>query len=343
MAEIAQRDATDHASGEAASRPLRLGLIGCGRLGTGFYIPAMAAADGVELTAIAEPDLGRSLDARSAAAAAVPGAVLDIHMSAERLLESRAIDGVVIAGPASTHPEQARLAAEAGIPCLVEKPPAEDLAGALELAAAGDSVRVGFNRRFAVGPQRLAAMREGLEAGGSVDLQLHYLGMRWRPFSGRAPILEDIGIHLADLALLLLGEGRLELRCERLGGRRASFTIRAREQGRSARIDLASARPWRESVVARDTAGKELASYATGGPRPGIEARLGRGPDPLTGSLIAQMESFARLQAGASEPLLASSRDAVAAMAALDTARLSADAGGAWIDLASSGSSGVPA
>ena len=40
---------------ERSPRPLRLGLVGCGRLAEAGYVPAIAATDGVELVAVADP------------------------------------------------------------------------------------------------------------------------------------------------------------------------------------------------------------------------------------------------------------------------------------------------
>ncbi|MFN8188746.1 MAG: hypothetical protein U0R69_16895, partial [Gaiellales bacterium] len=50
--------------------PIRAGLAGCGRIAARFHLPVLAAMDGVELVAFAEPDPER----RRAAVSIAPGA-----------------------------------------------------------------------------------------------------------------------------------------------------------------------------------------------------------------------------------------------------------------------------
>lgn len=322
--------ATEDRSRSAGRRPVRLGLIGCGRLGTGFYIPAIAAARDVSLAAIAEPDLGRSLAAREVAFR-LHGDGVRVCPSARVLVETGAIDAVVISGPAGTHAEQAALAAGAGIPALVEKPPATDLEGAVALAALDPAPRIGFNRRFTPAGELVAAPPPG---SVELELQLEYLRARWRPHTARAEPLEDVGCHLIDLGRAFLGpvgSSGLRARAVRLSARGAIAELRG-DRG-SARIRCANNRPWRERATVRDAAGAKLASVSVGGLLAGFRSRIGGHPDPLAASLIAQLEAFAATVRGGEGGRLAGAGDGIAVMGAIAAIRRSAASGGSWIEL----------
>ncbi len=331
--------------------PLRLGLVGCGRLGTGFYIPALAAARGVRLVGFAEPDLARSLEAREALRGR-PGAE-DVRAcdSVTMLLDSvDRPDAVVVAGPPSTHLEHAAQAAAAGVPALVEKPPAEDAAAAADLARLQPAPRIGFNRRFSFDPALPA--RIPVETT-ELELELRFLRARWRPHVSRSDALADAGSHLIDLALWIAadhrhGRGgndlRISARAIGVGARRAQAEIRCGEL--RILISCAVDRGWRERVVARDGDGRELRRWETGSlirllRRAGLGgsgvAPVAVDPDPLTASLIAQLEAFgAALRGGECSPL-ANADDGLRTMLVLDAIRRSEADGRRWIEPGSVG------
>jgi predicted dehydrogenase len=101
-------------------------LIGCGRIAEQGYVPALARAQGVLLTAIADP-----LPERCAQAA--PG--VPSSSTAAELIDARVADALVLATPVAAHVPDVRLAAEAGLHVLIEKPPARTAQQAAELAA----------------------------------------------------------------------------------------------------------------------------------------------------------------------------------------------------------------
>ena len=98
---------------------LRIGLVGCGRLAERAYVAAADMADGIALTGVADQDLARC-------AAAAPG--VPAFGTAEDLVAAGAVDALVVATPAGAHLAVAQVADAAGLPCLVEKPPAPDQA-----------------------------------------------------------------------------------------------------------------------------------------------------------------------------------------------------------------------
>jgi myo-inositol 2-dehydrogenase / D-chiro-inositol 1-dehydrogenase len=124
--------------------PVRLGLIGAGRIGTMHARNIARRIPGAVLAAVADP---------------VPGAAdrLASELGAEATLDPAelvgSVDAVVITASATVHTELVIAAAEAGRPVFCEKPMALALADADRalgaVGAAGVPLQVGFNRRFA--------------------------------------------------------------------------------------------------------------------------------------------------------------------------------------------------
>src|SRR5687768_16265975 len=100
------------------------------------YLPAIERASGVRLAAVADRVPSRCAEL-------APG--VPAYPSASELLAAAEVDGLVVATPAAAHLEDARAAAAAGIPTLVEKPPAANAGEAAALAEVRPLPRVGFN------------------------------------------------------------------------------------------------------------------------------------------------------------------------------------------------------
>jgi myo-inositol 2-dehydrogenase/D-chiro-inositol 1-dehydrogenase len=122
--------------------PLRIGVVGVGRIGA-LHAETLSGLDGVSLF-LADADHQRVAEVAGplgATAAASP----------EKLLEE-GIDAVVIATSTQGHVPLLRLAASAGMPAFCEKPVALELAALAEVsdevATAGITVQIGFQRRF---------------------------------------------------------------------------------------------------------------------------------------------------------------------------------------------------
>jgi myo-inositol 2-dehydrogenase / D-chiro-inositol 1-dehydrogenase len=122
--------------------PLRIGVVGVGRIGA-LHAETLSGLDGVSLS-LADADhqrVAEVADALGATAAASP----------EKLLEE-GIDAVVIATSTQGHVPLLRLAASAGVPAFCEKPVSLELAALAEVsdevATAGITVQIGFQRRF---------------------------------------------------------------------------------------------------------------------------------------------------------------------------------------------------
>ena len=297
---------------------LRLGIIGCGRQAERGHVPAAERARGVELAAVADTDISRCAEA----APGVPACD-----SVEELLAT-GVDAVVVATPTREHLASARLATEAGVPALVEKPPARDAAEAAELAALPAPVWVGFNRRF---DPDLEVLRKRLSAerGLSLRLRLDFPIRLWRAHVPHDDSLLDLGTHLIDMARWLIGAEVRRVRAVSLSPSRATLEL---DLGQSrATIDCASNRFWRESVRADGDTGR-LADRRRGGFARVAFARLRLRPrdDGFVSSLAAQLEALAGTLQGVEDSRLAGVADGVAALAGVAAARESEAAGNGW-------------
>lgn len=307
------------------SRPVRIGLVGCGRLAELGYLPAVGLVPAVVLAGVADPDPGRRQ--LVADAAGVAG-----HADAEALLGAGGIDAVVLASPAAHHVDDARRAARAGLPVLVEKPPAPDRAGAERLAALGPAVSVGFNRRY---DPAIRSLREAVPGAGPVelDLSIRYRPASWNAHTVRDDVLLDLGPHLVDLVRWLARTGIETVRTVEL---RSDHAVLAVTHGRGqATIEVGVDRFHTERITVRDASGTELARHRVGGPVGAVVGRVlaARRPHPLVASLAAQLEAFADAVDGVAPDDLGTSADGVAAMAVIDAARASAADGGRPVSL----------
>jgi predicted dehydrogenase/NADPH:quinone reductase-like Zn-dependent oxidoreductase len=176
-----------HAPFEGAQGRLRIGLLGAGDIAV-RNAAAIAAAPNTELTAAYDParELAEDIAARhGGVAAASPDAVFD----------DPRVDAVFLCVPHHLHAPLALRAIAAGKHVIVEKPPANDLAGALAMTdaaqRAGVRLTVCFPHRYGAG---VATARRLVEAGalgtlrgGAVSFLSDKPASYWSGgFSGRA-------------------------------------------------------------------------------------------------------------------------------------------------------------
>lgn len=141
-----------------ASRPLRIGLLGAGRIAQTAHLPALAKAAAAQLTCVHDPS------------AILAAGVADRYgvracTSVAQLLDRDDVDAVLICTPDRTHRELVSAALAAGKHVLVEKPLASTLsegeALAHEVAARELVLQVGFMKRHDPGVRHAAhAVRE---------------------------------------------------------------------------------------------------------------------------------------------------------------------------------------
>jgi predicted dehydrogenase len=123
---------------------MRVGMVGAGYI-AGRHAENLARLPGVELVAVADPqaDRAEALAARSGARA---------YAAPERLLEVPGLDALYVCVPPAAHGDLELAALDRGLPLLVEKPLAADLATAERVAAAvraaGLPVSTGYHWRY---------------------------------------------------------------------------------------------------------------------------------------------------------------------------------------------------
>jgi predicted dehydrogenase len=192
--------------------PLRLGVIGCGRVFEKFHLPAIGRVREVELAAASDADASRLVwsDRYTPPPRLLP--------SAAALVDAGGLDAVLVLTPPATHAAIVIQSLEAGLHVLVEKPMALDIAeGRRMVDAARDAHRrlhVGFTRRFREPYRRLRRLLlEAAPAGvESARFDLSFSNTDWAahsPFGGDdrqgGGPLDDVFSHQVDLLDWLLG------------------------------------------------------------------------------------------------------------------------------------------
>lgn len=185
----------------------RIGIAGAGLIGR-RHAEAVGAAAGVTLAGIADPaGAGRDLAASHGVAH---------HGTLEAMLAAGGLDGVILATPNTLHEAGALECIAAGVPVLVEKPIASDLAAASRIVEAGETagvpVAVGHHRRH----NPLIAQAKALIEEGRIGriASVHattwlgkpdaYFEVEWRRRKGAGPVYINL-IHDIDLLLHLVG------------------------------------------------------------------------------------------------------------------------------------------
>jgi predicted dehydrogenase len=144
-------------------------------------------------------------------------------------------------------------------------------------------------------------------------------------------VLLDLGPHLVDLVCWLTRTSIARVRGE-VSEQRARVELElAGGRGRG-RIACASNRPYVETLEIT-AGGTRIARRREGGLVRNALAIVRAAPSPLVASLASQLEAFGAAVRGAAPPELARAADGVAALAAVDAAYASAEAGSAWMDV----------
>lgn len=301
--------------------PLKVGLVGCGRLAERGWIPALqmaAAAGTAQIVAIAEPDASR----REAAArvAGVDHAFADWR----ELIATGCADALVLALEGRAQVEPATAATAAGLAVLVEKPPGGDLEGATALARLRPPPAVGFSRRFDDAWRGLRDAARRAAPPYALELGLAYRRSGWGAHVVHDDALSDLGSHVADLAGWIAGAGVARARCSVLHPDRAEGELDLEAGHGNARFAVAQARSYAE--LGR-LAGSST-SVRRGGWWRNALGRVGAGPDAavLARSLHAELSAFAR-----HDEYVATAEDGVRCHAVLDALRASAATGGGWV------------
>jgi 1,5-anhydro-D-fructose reductase (1,5-anhydro-D-mannitol-forming) len=190
---------------------VRWGIIGCGDVTEVKSGPGFQKADGSALVAVMRRDGARARD--YARRHGVPRA----YDRADHLIADQEVDAVYVATPPSSHRDLAIRVAEAGKPCLVEKPMAATHAECIQMIDAfrerGVPLWVAYYRRAL---PRFLRVRDLLQSGAigsvtSVHVEVTAPLMTgetiWRldPAIAGGGLFFDLGSHCVDLIDFLCG------------------------------------------------------------------------------------------------------------------------------------------
>jgi len=196
-------------------KKLGIGIIGSGGIAQNAHMPGYAAVpDLCEIVAVAD------VNADTAKAAAEKFNVKHVFEDYRRMLEMDEVDAVSVCTPNYLHYEPTLMAFGAGKHVLCEKPIAMNATEAAEMVAAGRKAgrkfMVGYNSRFAPSNQLLKEHIDGGDLGDIYFARAQALRRRgipgWGVFidkskQGGGPLI-DIGVHILDLTLWLMGHPR---------------------------------------------------------------------------------------------------------------------------------------
>jgi predicted dehydrogenase len=183
-------------SNELKAPPVRVGLIGVGRMGQN-HLRVLSLLAGADLRFVSDADLE---------AARREGIRYDIRVAEDLDAALTEVDAVVIATPTSTHYDYIRQCARFVRNIFVEKPVTDrvDTTKAVEAmcASQGINLQVGFIERFNPAVEQMKRLLDGSEQVVSVDF------VRTNKLSSRitdVDVVTDLMIHDIDLALYLNG------------------------------------------------------------------------------------------------------------------------------------------
>ncbi len=182
----------------AREAPLRIGLVGAGSMGS-LHARVVATSASTELRWVAEPDQAR-------------GEHLATRFGSRWLAEPDLsdVDAVIVAAPTQFHHGIATQVIESGLPLLLEKPLADNLAQSSDLVrlatARGSVLMCGLLERFN------PAVRTACEIAKE---PLHVSTVRHSPYAERirTGVAGDLLIHDVDLVLRLIGHAPTAASC----------------------------------------------------------------------------------------------------------------------------------
>jgi predicted dehydrogenase len=194
-------------------KTIGIGIIGSGGIAQGAHLPAYKALADDSVRVIAVADVRRE----SAEQAAEKFEVAHVYEDYREMLRRDDIDAVSVCTPNFMHKQPTIDALEAGKHVLVEKPLAINAAEGREMVAAarrtGRKLQAGLNNRFGSAPQALKRFIQAGELGDIYYARSQALRRRgipsWGVFTqkdkqGGGPLI-DIGVHILDLTLWLMG------------------------------------------------------------------------------------------------------------------------------------------
>ncbi|MEM7128794.1 MAG: Gfo/Idh/MocA family oxidoreductase [Chloroflexota bacterium] len=154
------------------SDPVRIGFVGCGRQASASWYPNFATIP--ELDLIACCDIQSDLAERNAR----NFGALRSYSDLSKMLETEALDAVMVVGPPDMHYLCGKQVLEAGLPLMMEKPAGRIPEQGLELVELAESkgilTQVGHNMRHAPGVRKFKELMATPEFGKLLFLESRY-------------------------------------------------------------------------------------------------------------------------------------------------------------------------
>ena len=193
-------------------RIVKIGIIGCGGIGTGKHMPALSRLKNVELVAFC--DIIEERAEKACKEFGVEGA--KVYVDYKELLKDESIEVVHVCTPNRSHSFISIDAMESGKHVMCEKPMAKTTAEAKDMVEAakrtGKKLTVGYQNRYRDDSLYLKRACENDELGEVYFAKAHALRRRavptWGVFlneeeQGGGPLI-DIGTHALDLTLWMM-------------------------------------------------------------------------------------------------------------------------------------------
>jgi len=221
-------------TGMMSTDPLRIGIVGCGAVTELAHLPLCTAMQGVKVTALVDPNIGRAEQlAKTFGVELVRRDTTDL---------AGVIDGAIVAAPHAYHARIGIDLLRQGIHVLVEKPMALTTAECDAMIEAAEKSRtvlaVGLMRRFApwaryikkvldsgtLGKVRSFQIREGFKYSWPVASDFFF-----KKEAAGGGVLIDTGAHTLDTVLWWFGDvERYEYYDDSEGGVEADCEVRLR-------------------------------------------------------------------------------------------------------------------
>src|SRR5262245_492475 len=167
-------------------KPLRVAIVGFGKIARDQHVPAISATEGVELVAVADP------------VSSLPG-VPHASTLVDLLRDGPAFDAVAVCTPPQVRSAQAATALAAGKHVLLEKPPGATMAEIAPLStaarAAGRTLFTAWHSRHAPAVEPLREILAGRKIN-SIGITWKEDVRVWHP--GQAWIFEAGGLGVFD-------------------------------------------------------------------------------------------------------------------------------------------------
>ena len=201
---------------KVGSKQLRAGIVGCGGIATGKYLPSIAKTGKVEVVAFCDivPEAAKKAAKEHGTKEA------KVFTDYKKLIKESKLDVLYVTTPNKSHSFIAIEALAAGLHVMCEKPMAKTSKEARDMVAAAKKhkklLNIGYQNRFRQDSQYLKKIVDRGDLGEVYFSRAHALRRRavptWGVFlnedeQGGGPLI-DIGTHALDLVLWLTNNYR---------------------------------------------------------------------------------------------------------------------------------------